>query len=97
MRQQVLLGLNRVDPNEPLLRKPQQPPELPTYMQVGPHLPHDLIDIEPLPPCQDPKQQRRRRQKWVLAEPSVALPSTSSYKAPLKPLPPVEPPLPPQP
>jgi hypothetical protein len=35
MRQQVLLGLNRVDPAEPLLRKPQEL-ELPERMRIGP-------------------------------------------------------------
>jgi len=47
MRQQVLLSLNRVDENEPLLRKPE-PLELLKLMQMGPHLPHNLIDLKPL-------------------------------------------------
>ena len=93
MQQQVLISLNQFDPTKPLLRKPQQQPELPPLMQIGPHLPHDLIDLEPLPPCQEPRQRQRRRQNWMLAEPSKA----SSHKAPLKPLSLVVPPLPPQP
>ena len=54
MRQQVLLSLNRINPDKPLLSKPQ-PPELPHHMQIGPHLPNELVDLEPLHNEQDPK------------------------------------------
>ena len=59
MRQQVLLDLNRVDPTEPLLSKPKLP-ELPERIKIGPQLPHDLVDLEPLHSNYDPKQRRRR-------------------------------------
>jgi len=95
MRQQVLLGLNRVDPMEPLLSKPKLP-ELPERMKIGPQLPHDLIDLEPLHGNHNPKQRRRRRAKWALLQPP-AQSKPPSDKPPLKPLPPVEPPPPPQP
>jgi hypothetical protein len=95
MRQQVLLGLNRVDPTEPLLSEPKLP-ELPERMKIGPQLPHDLVDLEPLHSNHDPKQRRRRRAKWDLLQPP-AQSKPPSDKPPLKPLPPVEPPPPPQP
>ena len=60
MRQQVLLGLNRVNPIEPLLRKPQEP-ELPERMQIGPQLPNELLDPEPLYSDPKPRQRRQRR------------------------------------
>ena len=88
MRQQVLLSLNRADPNKPLLKKPQ-PVELPQLMQIGPHLPHKLIDLEPLHHDHDPKLRRRRRPKWEVLESTK--PKASSNK-PLKPLPPIKPP-----
>ena len=47
MRQQVLLGLNRVNLMEPLLSKPKLL-ELLKRMKIGPQLPHDLMDLEPL-------------------------------------------------
>jgi hypothetical protein len=95
MRQQVLLGLNRVDLMEPLLSKPKLP-ELPERMKIGPQLPHGLIDLEPLHGDHDPKQRRRRRAKWALLQPPTQS-KPPSDKPPLKPLPPVEPPPPPQP
>ena len=68
MRQQVLLDLNRVNPIEPLLSKPNLL-ELLERMIIGPQLPHDLIDLEPLHGDYDPKQRRRRRAKWALLQP----------------------------
>lgn len=68
MRQQVLLGLNRVNPTEPLLRKPQEP-ELPERMRIGPQLPNKLLDLELLYNNPEPKQRRRRRAKWALNQP----------------------------
>jgi hypothetical protein len=93
IRQQVLLSLNQVNENEPLLRKPE-PPELPELMQIGPHLPHDMIDLEPLYNDQDPKLRRRRCEKWELFQPPTQS-KASSLEPPLKPLPPIEPPPPP--
>ena len=100
MRQLVLLGLNRVDPMEPLLRRPK-PLELPQQMEIEPQLSHDSTDIEPLYGNHDPKQ-RRRKAKWTLLQPPVQPPAQSnppSNKLPecLKPLPPIKPPPPPQP
>jgi hypothetical protein len=89
MQQQVLLRLNRVDSNEPLLMTPQ-PPELPLRMQIGPHLPNALIDIEPQLNIHTPKLRRRQR----TAKPSTQ-PSATSRPPPLRPLPLVNPPLPP--
>ena len=60
MRQQVHLGLNRVNPVEPLLRKPQEP-ELPERMRIGPELPNELLDPEPLYGDPKPRQCRRCR------------------------------------
>ena len=62
MQQQVLLGLNRVDPAKPLLRKPQEP-ELPERIQIGPQIPNELLDPEPLYSNHEPRQRRRRRAK----------------------------------
>jgi hypothetical protein len=70
MRQQALLGLNRVDPMEPFLRIPK-PLELPERMKIGPQLPHNLIDLEPLHGDHDPKQRRRYRAKWALLQPPI--------------------------
>ena len=42
---------------EPLLSKPKLP-ELLERMKIGPQLPHDLIDLEPLHGNHDPKQRR---------------------------------------
>ena len=100
MRQQVLLGLNRVDPMKPLLRKPK-PLELPQQVEIEPQLSHDSTDIEPLYGNHDPKQ-RRRKAKWTLLQPPAQPPAQSnppSNKLPecLKPLPPIKPPPPPQP
>jgi len=93
MQKQVLLRLNHVDPNEPPLRKPL-PPELPQRMQMGPHLPNALIDIEPLLYIYTPKLRRRQRATWQTAKPPNQ-PLAASKPPPLKPLPPINPPLPP--
>ena len=96
MRQQVLLSLNRVDPAEPLISRPQEP-EPPERMKIGPQLPNQLLDLEPLYGDHDPKQRRRRRAKWVFHQPTQSKPPSEkppSKKPPLKPLPPIEPPSP---
>ena len=59
-------------------------------MQIGPHLPNTLIDIEPQLNIHTPKLRRRQR----TAKPSTQ-PSATSRPHPLRPLPPVNPPLPP--
>ena len=94
MRQQVLLGLGRVDPMEPLLRKPK-PPELPEQTETGPQ-PYELLDPEPLHSDHDPKQHRRRQAKWALLRPPAQL-NPPSKKLPIKALLPVNPPPPPLP
>ena len=99
MRQQVLLSLNRVNPVEPLISKPQEP-ELLERMKIGPQLPNQLLDLEPLYGDHDPKQRRQCRAKWVPHQPAQSKPTQSkppSEKPSLKPLPPMEPPPPPQP
>ena len=60
-------------------------------MQMGPHLPHEFVDLEPLQDDQDPKIRRQRQPKWALLKPPTSL-KTSSHKAPPKALPPVNPP-----
>jgi len=99
MQQQVLLSLNRVNPNKPPLRKPQ-PPELPQRIQMGPHLPNALMDIEPLHQIHTPKLRRRQRAIWAPNQPRpqpTAISKPPPFKPPpFKPLPPIKPP-PPQP
>jgi hypothetical protein len=68
LKQQALKDLDKLDPNEPLLTKPQTP-ELPPQLQIGPSLPNNLIDLEPLDGNHDPKFRRRRRPQWVLTQP----------------------------
>jgi len=60
---------------------------------MGPYLPYELINLEPLQDNQDPKIRRLRRPKWALLKPPTSS-KTSSRKAPPKALPPVNPPPP---
>ena len=85
------MSLNRLDSTEPLLSKPQEP-ELPERMKIGPQLPNQLLDLEPLYGDHKPKQRRRHRAKWTLHQPP-AQSKPSFEKPPLKPLLP-KPPLP---
>ena len=69
-------------------------------MRIGPQLPNELLDLEPLYGDPKPRQRCRRRAQWTPNQPSTQIkPSSqkpSSRKPPPKPLPPVKPP-PPQP
>jgi hypothetical protein len=85
MRQQALLGLNRVDLTKPLLRKPKPPANIPKRMQIGPQmLPNDRIDLAPITVHQDnPIQRRRHRTKWTLqAGPTVPVAVTLGQSLP---------------
>jgi hypothetical protein len=64
-----------------------KPPEVPLRMQMGPHLPNALLDIEPQLNIHTLKLRRRQR----TAKPPTQL-SATSRPPPPKPLPPVNPP-----